>query len=74
MNVDVGVEKLLLDNGLPDYVELVGFSQDGWDVEVTTDVLQKFSLTMLLRIAVVEIAEVEFDVVVDQVVDAKDGS
>ena len=39
--VDVGVEELLLDDGLPDYVELVGFCQDGWDVEVTTDVLKK---------------------------------
>ena len=33
-------EKLLLDVGLPDYVELVGFCQDGWDVEMTTDVLK----------------------------------
>ena len=69
--VDIGVEELLLDNGLPDYVELVGLCQDGWDVEMTTDVLKKFLVTMLLQIAIVEVAQVQFDVVVDQVVDTK---
>ena len=66
-----GVEELLLDNGLPDYVELVGFCQDGWDVEMTNDVLKKFLMTMLLQIAVVEVVQIQFDVDVDQVVDTK---
>ena len=69
--VDVGVEEVLLDDGLPDYVELVGFCQDGWYVELATDVLKKFLMTMLLLIAIVEVAPVQFDVVVDQVVDTK---
>ena len=63
--MDVGVEELLLDNGVPDYVELVGFCQ-----EVAAYVLKKL-LTMLLQIAIVEVVQVEFDIVVDQVVDAK---
>ena len=69
--MDVVVEELLLNNGLPDYIELVGFCQDGWDVEVTTNVLKKFLMTMFLYIAIVEVAQVEFYVVVDQVVDTK---
>ena len=32
-------------------------------------VLKKFLMTMLLLIAIIEVAQVEFDVVVDQVVD-----
>ena len=69
--MDDGVEELLLDNGLPNDVELVGICQDGWDVEVATDVLKKFLMNLLLQIAIVEVSQVEFDVVVDQVVDAK---
>ena len=77
--MDIGVEELLLDNGLPDYVELVGFCQDGRDVEVAAYdrpyVLQKFLMTMLLQIAIIEFAQVEFDIgVVDQVVDTKNWS
>ena len=69
--VDVGVEELLLDNGLPDGVELVGFCQESWDVEMATDVLKKFLMTLLLQIVSLEDAQIEFDVVVDQVADAK---
>ena len=36
-----------------------------------TDVLKKFLLTMLLEIAIMKVAQVQFDVVVDQVVDTK---
>ena len=72
--MDVGVEELLLDDRLPYYVELVGFCQDGWDVEMTTDVLKKFLMTMLLKIAIMKVAQVQFNVVADQVVDTKDGS
>ena len=72
--MDVGVKELLLDDGLPYYVELVGFCQDGWDVEMTTDVLKKFLMTMLLKIAIMEVAQVQFDVVADQITDTKYGS
>ena len=72
--MDVDAEELVLDSGLPDDVELVGFCQDGWDVEVATNVLKKFLMTMLLKITIVDIAQVEFEVVVDEVVDAKDWS
>ena len=72
--MDVGVEELLLDDGRPYYVELVGFCQDGWGVEVTTDVLKKFLMAMLLEIAIMKVAQAQFDVVADQVVDTKDGS
>ena len=72
--VDVGVKELLLDKGLPDYVEFVGFCQDGWDAEVATYLLKKFLTTVLLQIAIVEVAQVEFDVVVDQVVDTESWS
>ena len=67
--MDVGVEQLLLDDRLPCYFELVGFCQDGWDVEMTTDVLKKFLMTMLLKIAIMKVAQVQFDVVADQVID-----
>ena len=69
--MDVGAEELLLDDGLPDYVELVGFSQDGGYVEITTDVLKKFLMPILLKIAIMKVAQVQFDVVADQVVDTK---
>ena len=72
--MDVGVEELLLDDGLPDYIELVGFSKDCWDVEVATDVLKKLLMTILLQIAISEVAQVEFDIVVYQVIDTKVGS
>ena len=72
--MDIGVEELLLDNSLPYYVELVGFCHDCWDVEMTTDVLKTFLLTMLFKIAILKVAQVQFDVVADQVVDTKDGS
>ena len=39
--VSVVVEEFLLNNGLPYYVDLVGFSHDCWDVEMTTDVLKR---------------------------------
>ena len=64
---------LLLNDRLP-YVELVGFCEDGWDVEVTVGILQKFLLAVLLKIAIVEAVQIDFYIVVDQVVDAKDGS
>ena len=66
--------RTLLNNGLPDNVELVGFCQDGWDVEMATDVLKKFVVTMLLKIATIEVAQVEFDVAVNQVIDTKNGT
>ena len=69
--LDVGVEELLLNDGLPDYVHLVGFCQDGLDVSMTTNVLKKFLMTMLFEIAIMKVAQVQFDVVVDQVVDTK---
>ena len=74
--MDVGVEELLLDNGLrdPDNVELVSFRQDGWDVEAATNVLKRFLMTMLLKIAIIEVAQVEFNIVVDEVTDAKNWS
>ena len=65
----VVVEEFLLNNGLPDYVDLVGFSHDCRDVEVATNVLKRCLLIMLLKIAIVEVAQVQFDVVADQVVD-----
>ena len=67
--MDVGVEELLLNNSLPYYVEFVGFCHDCWDVETTTDVLKKFLLTMLLEIAILKVAQIQFDVVADQVID-----
>ena len=67
--VGVVVEEFLLNNGLPDYVDLVGFSHDCRDVEMTTNVLKRCLLIMLLKIAIVEVAQVQFDVVADQVVD-----
>ena len=66
----VGVEEFLLNNSLPYYVELVGFSHDCWDVEMTTDVLQKRLLIMLLKIAISKVAQIQFDVVADQVDDS----
>ena len=66
----VGVEKFLLNNSLPYYVELVGFCHNGWDVEVTTDVLKKCLLIMLLKIAILKVGQIQFDVVAEQVVDA----
>ena len=65
----VVVEELLLDNGLPDYVDLVGFSHDCRNVEVATNILKRCLLIMLLKIAIVEVAQVELDVVAYQVVD-----
>ena len=65
----VGVEELLLNNSLPYYVELVGFCHDCWDVEMTTDALKKCLLTMLLKTAFLKVAQIQFDVVADQVVD-----
>ena len=67
--VSVVVEEFLLNNGLPYYVDLVGFSHDCWDVEMTTDVLKKCLLIMLLKIAILKVAQIQFDVVADQVVD-----
>ena len=69
--MDVGVKGLLLDNGLPDYVELVWLLSRWLECRSATDVLKKFLITMLLQIAIVEVAQVEFDVIVDQVVDTK---
>ena len=66
----VGVEEFLLNNSLPYYVELVGFSHYCWDVEMTTDVLKKCLLIMLLKIAISKVAQIQFDVVADQVVDS----
>ena len=63
------VEEGLLDGGLPYYVDLVGFHHDCWDVEMTTDVLKKCLLIMLLKIAIFEVAQIQFDVVAYQVVD-----
>ena len=37
---------------------------------MTTDVLKKGLLIMLLEIAILEVAQIQFDVVADQVVDA----
>ena len=65
----VGVEEFLLNNRLPYYVELVGFRHDCWDVEMTTDVLKKCLLIMLLKIAISKGAQIQFDVVADQAVD-----
>ena len=65
----VGVEEFLLNNSLPYDVDLVGFCHDGWDVEMTTDVLKKCLLIMLLKVAILKVAQVQFDVVADQVVD-----
>ena len=71
----VGVEEFLLNNSLPYYIELVGFGDDCWDVvEMTTDVLKKCLLITLLKIAILKVAKIQFDVVADQVVDAQDGS
>ena len=67
--VSAVVEELLLNNGLPYYVDLVGFSHDCRDVEMTTDVLKKCLLIMLLKIAILKVAQIQFDVVADQVVD-----
>ena len=65
--VDVVFEELLLDDGLPDYVEFISFCQDGWGVEMTTDVFDKFLMTMLWEIAIMKVAQVQFDVVANKV-------
>ena len=64
----------MLDDGQSNDIELVGICQDGWDVEVATNVLKKFLMATLLNIAIIEVAQVEFDVVVDQLVDTKNWS
>ena len=67
--MSVVVEEFWLNNGLPYYVDLVGFSHDCRDVEMTTDVLKKGLLILLLKIAILKVAQIQFDVVADQVVD-----